>query len=75
MIAQQSPISQRTVIGGMDDLLKAVAVYKRRDPTSADESEAMANLFNTLCATLMLPDGQRVFAEAEGLQLMLIIVR
>ena len=37
----------------MDALLEAVAMYKKRNPKTADEQECCENLFNCLCSALV----------------------
>lgn len=35
----------------------------------------MENLFNALCATLMTPKNRQVFVDAEGVELMVLILK
>ncbi|CAI2320479.1 unnamed protein product [Caenorhabditis sp. 36 PRJEB53466] len=62
-------------VDGIDILLRAIAVYKKNDPTSVDEREYMENLFNSLCAALMFPANRKKFLDGEGLQLMNLMLR
>uniref|UniRef100_A0A1I7W6I2 Beta-catenin-like protein 1 n=1 Tax=Heterorhabditis bacteriophora TaxID=37862 RepID=A0A1I7W6I2_HETBA len=62
-------------VDGIDMLLRALAAYKRHDPNSLDEREHMENLFDALCASLMLPTNRAKFLEGEGLQLMNLMLR
>ena len=50
--------------------LKALATFKKHDPSSPDEYEHMENLFDALCASLMHAPNRQVFLDGEGLQLM-----
>ncbi|RKP05493.1 hypothetical protein THASP1DRAFT_32667 [Thamnocephalis sphaerospora] len=52
-----------------------VQAYKRRDPEDADAEEHVENLFNTLCSVLLEPIGRQAFVEAEGIELMLILLK
>ena len=63
--------------GGVDALLRALAKYRKRAPApgSGDELEHAANLFDALCALLLRPEGREAFVEAEGVELMLLLVR
>ena len=63
--------------GGVDSLLRALARYRRRAPApgSGDELEHVANLFDALCALLLRPEGREAFVEAEGVELMLLLIR
>ncbi|WKX89323.1 hypothetical protein Q1695_008737 [Nippostrongylus brasiliensis] len=62
-------------VDGIDMLLRALAVYKRHDPENLDEREHMENLFDALCAALMLPANRGKFLDDEGLQLMNLMLR
>uniref|UniRef100_A0A915LKU6 Beta-catenin-like protein 1 n=1 Tax=Meloidogyne javanica TaxID=6303 RepID=A0A915LKU6_MELJA len=55
---------------GVDLLLRALATFKKHDPSSPDEYEHMENLFDALCASLMHAPNRQVFLDGEGLQLM-----
>lgn len=62
-------------LGGVDRALQAVAVYRMRDPSSAEEVEFVENVSDALCALLMDPDAKDAFVEAEGVELMVLIVK
>ncbi|KAJ1346628.1 hypothetical protein KIN20_001493 [Parelaphostrongylus tenuis] len=62
-------------VDGIDMLLRALAAYKRHDPETLDEREHMENLFDALCAALMLPANREKFLDGEGLQLMNLMLR
>lgn len=61
-------------INGVDVLLQAVALYKSRDPKSSDEEEMVENLFDCLCCLLMPVENKEKFLNAEGVELMIIIM-
>lgn len=60
---------------GMDSLLVVLARYKSYDPQSDDEIEMMENLFNILCALLAEKGAKSAFLDAEGVELMLLILK
>ncbi|KHN88155.1 Beta-catenin-like protein 1 [Toxocara canis] len=62
-------------IDGFDLLLRALATYKRHDPSSADEREHMENLFDAVCASLLYAPNRQKFLDGEGLQLMNLMLR
>lgn len=62
-------------IDGIDVLLQQLAIYKRHDPTNAEENELMQNLFNCLCSALMCIPNRDKFLKGEGLQLMNLMLR
>lgn len=62
-------------VGGVLATLKAISSYRKEDPRSEDELEYMLNLFDCACSLLMLPANRARFLEAEGLELMLLILR
>lgn len=62
-------------VDGIDLLLRALAVYKKNDPTTRDEAEHMENLFDALCTALLYAPNRQVFLDNEGLQLMNLMLR
>uniref|UniRef100_A0A672P3E6 Beta-catenin-like protein 1 n=1 Tax=Sinocyclocheilus grahami TaxID=75366 RepID=A0A672P3E6_SINGR len=52
-----------------------ILVFKRHNPTTAEEQEMMENLFDALCSCLMLPANRDRFLRGEGLQLMNLMLR
>ncbi|KAI9591248.1 Catenin-beta-like protein [Syncephalis fuscata] len=61
--------------GGMDVLLRGLAIYKRRDPEDIEVEEHVENLFNILCSVLLEPEGREAFFKSEGIELMLILLK
>ncbi|GAX82009.1 hypothetical protein CEUSTIGMA_g9437.t1 [Chlamydomonas eustigma] len=62
-------------IGGIDTLLQCVAMYKSRDPSTAEEEEFMQNCFDLLCSCLMIHDNKAVFVKSEGVELVWIMLQ
>ena len=60
---------------GIDNLLQALAYYKRRDPQTLDEIEMMENMFDCLCSSLMFTPNRDHFLKGEGLQLMILMIK
>lgn len=60
---------------GLECLLQALAAYKKRDPASSDEAEFVQNLFLSLRAVLLLPQGRDLFRAAEGFELMVRLLK
>lgn len=60
---------------GIDALLVVLARYKNHDPESDDEIEMMENLFNILCALLAENEVKTAFLYAEGVELMLLMIK
>ena len=56
-------------------LLLPSQVFKRHNPSTAEEQEMMENLFDALCSCLMLPANRDRFLRGEGLQLMNLMLR
>ena len=55
--------------------LQAVAPYKNKDPASADEVEHLGDLMGILCSCLLEPSARSTFLAAEGIELMLLIIK
>ncbi|XP_058098095.1 uncharacterized protein LOC131243049 isoform X2 [Magnolia sinica] len=77
ILLQNSAANQRRMgqMNGVDVVLQAVAMYKSRDPRSADEEEMVENLFDCLCCLLMPVENKERFVKAEGVELMIIIMK
>uniref|UniRef100_A0A8C6UUE8 Beta-catenin-like protein 1 n=1 Tax=Neogobius melanostomus TaxID=47308 RepID=A0A8C6UUE8_9GOBI len=60
---------------GIDVLLQQLSVFKRHNPSTAEEQEMMENLFDALCSCLMLANNRDRFLKGEGLQLMNLMLR
>ena len=77
-ILLQSNETNQRLLGekdGIDNLLQALAYYKRRDPQAPDEIEMMENLFDCLCSALMFTPNRERFLKGEGLQLMILMLK
>jgi len=62
-------------LNGVELMLRAVAPYKARDPETAEEEELVENAFDVLCAVLMEPGAKKAFVEADGAELMVLILK
>ena len=74
----QSSISNRSSLGnveGIDTMLQALALYKRRNPQLAEEQEMIHNLFDSLCLSLLAPANRDIFLKGEGVELMILMLR
>ena len=60
---------------GIDCLLEAVSLYKRREPATSDETEMVEDLFDCLCMCLTHAPNRAKFLEGEGLQLMILLLK
>uniref|UniRef100_A0A8C5AW52 Catenin beta like 1 n=1 Tax=Gadus morhua TaxID=8049 RepID=A0A8C5AW52_GADMO len=77
-IVLQNNDSTRELLGemdGIDVLLQQLSVFKRHNPSTAEEQEMMENLFDSLCSCLMLSANRDRFLKGEGLQLMNLMLR
>ncbi|KAK2076040.1 hypothetical protein QBZ16_001376 [Prototheca wickerhamii] len=61
--------------GAVDALLRAISPYRKRDAADADEREYVESLFAALCALLIEPAARRDFVEAEGVELMVLVLK
>ncbi|KAL6911205.1 hypothetical protein ACP4OV_000010 [Aristida adscensionis] len=77
ILLQSSPANQKRLgqMNGVDGLLQAVAMYKSKDPKTSDEEEMLENLFDCLCCVLMPLENKERFVKAEGVELMIIIMK
>ncbi|AES70856.1 hypothetical protein MtrunA17_Chr3g0109531 [Medicago truncatula] len=77
ILLQSSTANQKKLgqMNGVDVMLQAVAMYKSKDPKSSDEEEMVENLFDCLCCLLMPLENKERFVKAEGVELMIIIMK
>ncbi|KAF2290545.1 hypothetical protein GH714_014349 [Hevea brasiliensis] len=77
ILLQNSTANQKKLgqMNGVDVVLQAVAMYKSKDPKSSDEEEMVENLFDCLCCLLMPLENKERFVKAEGVELMIIIMK
>lgn len=62
-------------VNGVELMLRAVAQYKSREPETAEEEEFVENAFDVLCAVLMESGARTAFVEADGAELMVLILK
>ncbi|KAK4683965.1 beta-catenin-like protein 1, partial [Tremellales sp. Uapishka_1] len=60
---------------GMDLLLRVLSQYRKKDPGDGEEVEFMENVFDCLCSALAEPELKQMFLEAEGVELMIIMMK
>lgn len=68
-------MGQRSGIDGVEKLLRCLAVYRKRNPESADEDEFVANIGNCLASLLEEPANQFIFSSVLGIDLMIRLMR
>lgn len=62
-------------LGGIDNLLSTLAEYRKTDPKVEEEREMIENIFDVLCASLLVRDNQDLFAKGEGVELMIRMLK
>ena len=79
ILVQTSDENKKRVgeLGGIDALLRAVAPFKGKDPADEGEREVLENIFDVARRRVDDGDGQqaRAFAQNEGLELMLMMMK
>eukprot|EP00808_Paulinella_micropora_P007634 g65678.t1 len=61
---------------GMKRVIRALAKYRKVDPADGNEEEYVENLFHALCFALNeMPANQVAFSKADGLQLMVTMIK
>lgn len=65
----QTDQSVKSNVNGLDCLLKAMAVYRKKDPASVEEQEYVENIENILNACLLVFEHQEAFRRYEGFEL------
>eukprot|EP00357_Protocruzia_adherens_P001989 CAMPEP_0114992152 /NCGR_PEP_ID=MMETSP0216-20121206/11777_1 /TAXON_ID=223996 /ORGANISM="Protocruzia adherens, Strain Boccale" /LENGTH=543 /DNA_ID=CAMNT_0002355575 /DNA_START=85 /DNA_END=1716 /DNA_ORIENTATION=- len=62
-------------LGGIEPLLSVLALYRKKEPASQEELEMGSNVFDVICNVLLDTDNQDLFIHAEGLELMIRLMR
>eukprot|EP00050_Salpingoeca_kvevrii_P003675 m.230660 g.230660 ORF g.230660 m.230660 type:complete len:589 (-) comp10868_c0_seq35:168-1934(-) len=77
IIAQGATESRKTLVENqaIDLILRSLARYRNTNPETEEETEFMENLFDILCSLLLEENGDASFVEAEGVQLMIIMLQ
>eukprot|EP01028_Stygiella_incarcerata_P013763 TRINITY_DN8404_c0_g1_i1.p1 TRINITY_DN8404_c0_g1~~TRINITY_DN8404_c0_g1_i1.p1 ORF type:complete len:552 (+),score=166.34 TRINITY_DN8404_c0_g1_i1:159-1814(+) len=73
-VVDQSVREDQTCIG-MDALLIVLSRFRKRDPSSGEEMEAMENIFDCICCLLLHQENKHIFREMEGFELLLLLIR
>lgn len=60
---------------GIDQLLNALAPLRKESSGSTEERECVENVFDALCIALTATSNKQVFHEAEGIELMCLIMK
>ncbi|KAF7775959.1 hypothetical protein Agabi119p4_4352 [Agaricus bisporus var. burnettii] len=77
-ILLQNDMENRLEFGkndGVEIILKALSQFRRRDPVDPDETEFIENLFDALCSALSEAPIKRLFLDAEGPDLMVLMMK
>ncbi|KZT62220.1 DUF1716-domain-containing protein [Calocera cornea HHB12733] len=62
-------------LDGVDMSLRVLAQYRKKDPAEGDETEFMENVFDALCSALAETEIKQLFVDAEGVELMVIMMK
>ncbi|KZO93737.1 DUF1716-domain-containing protein [Calocera viscosa TUFC12733] len=62
-------------LDGVDVSLRVLSQYRKKDPAEGDETEFMENVFDGLCSALAEPEIKKLFVDAEGVELMVIMMK
>jgi beta-catenin-like protein 1 len=78
ILLQSAPANRATLASAdaVNTILELLAPYRRRDPQKdTEEEEFIENLFDALVSLVDSPEGKTKFVEAEGVELVLIMLR
>eukprot|EP00919_Chromeraceae_sp_WS-2016_P020860 GHVR01049494.1.p1 GENE.GHVR01049494.1~~GHVR01049494.1.p1 ORF type:complete len:405 (+),score=100.39 GHVR01049494.1:590-1804(+) len=62
-------------IEGVDRLLRALAVYRKKDPGGVQEEEFCQNAFDALCSLLLVQSNKKEFGKRQGVELAIRMMR
>lgn len=79
VLLQSSPMLRNRLaneVEGVDLFLQLLAQYRKRDPPKdTPEEEYVENIFDALTCVVDEPQGKAAFVEAEGIELVLIMLK
>jgi len=67
--------TKQKFIDGIEILLQAIALYRKKDPKGEDECEWLENCFDCLSAAMFSSKNVESFLKAQGIELMLRCIR
>ncbi|XP_952303.1 uncharacterized protein TA13050 [Theileria annulata] len=68
-------LGSKEPIDGIDQLLRIIAIYRKRNPDSLEEEELVENSFQALCKLMFNNENQIRFGKIQGIQLMIRLIR
>eukprot|EP00668_Euglena_longa_P011947 GGOE01014369.1.p1 GENE.GGOE01014369.1~~GGOE01014369.1.p1 ORF type:complete len:1046 (-),score=300.18 GGOE01014369.1:208-3345(-) len=74
-VVQEGEADPKDIFNGTHALLKCLAGYRKREDPSPEEIEFATNIFNCLCRCLMLEANRELFLKADGVQLMILLIK
>jgi beta-catenin-like protein 1 len=72
---QSDNMNEKMKSDGMESLLKILSVYRKKDPETGEEVEIMENVFDVVCSLLSDVDGKLKFGDAEGVELLTLMLK
>jgi len=76
MLQYSAPMREAMMaLDGVDKLLRGIGPYRKRDPADSEESEYVQNMFDCLCSLMLMKVHQIPFGKAQGLELMVRMMK
>jgi len=77
IVLQNAPVGREAMIKleGVDKLMRGIAVYRKKEPNDTEEAEYVSNMFDCLCSLMLIPAHQEILGKAQGLELMIRMMR
>jgi len=60
---------------GVDKLMRGIAPYRKKEPVDTEEAEYVSNMFDCLCSLMLVKEHQDILGKAQGLELMIRMMR
>jgi len=74
-VSEEARLGVAKLDGGIEKLLRSIAVYRKKDPEDSEEVEYVQNVFNCLCSLMLVPDLQSQMGKSQGLELMIRMMK
>ncbi|BEJ09459.1 hypothetical protein CcaverHIS641_0603740 [Cutaneotrichosporon cavernicola] len=75
LLQRRANVVKALDLNSVEALLMVLAQYRKTEPKDGEEQEFMENIVDCLCSLVSTSKGRELFFEAEGVELLLLILK
>ncbi|BEI86139.1 hypothetical protein CcaverHIS002_0604260 [Cutaneotrichosporon cavernicola] len=75
LLQRRANVVKALDLNSVEALLMVLAQYRKTEPKDSEEQEFMENIVDCLCSLVSTSKGRELFFEAEGVELLLLILK